>query len=97
MVELGDMFFLKKIKLGNIYACVTGKHAGKFLLYMDSNSNQHGFLTIPTMENLWVPKDEFDFGLKNDILEFVERAPKHVKKTANAKWIENKENIRSTD
>lgn len=91
------MFFKRKIKFGDIYACVTGKYAGKFLVYMDSNSNQHGFLTIPTMENRWVPKDEFDFGLKNDILEFVERAPKHVKTTSKAKWVENKEILRSTD
>lgn len=90
-------FFKKKIKLGNIYACVTGKHAGKFLLYIESNASQHGFLTIPTMENLWVPKDEFDFGLKNDILEFVENAPKPVKKTSVVKWKDNKEVVRSTD
>ena len=93
------MFFKKfrKIKLGDMYACSTGIHAGKMLIYMDSNSNQHGFLSIPTMENIWVPKQEFDFGLKADILEYVERVPKNVKTVAKAKFIDNKEDIRSSD
>jgi hypothetical protein len=91
------LFFKNKIKFGNIYACTTGKHAGKMLVYIESNSSQHGFLAIPVMENLWVPKDEFDFGLTNDILEFVENAPKPVKKTSKAQFIHNKEVVRSSE
>lgn len=92
------MFFRKKgIKVGNIYACATGKHAGKMLIYIESNSGEYGFLAIPLMENLWVAKDEFDIALKNDILNFVENAPKAVKRTSQAQFTHNKEVVRSSD
>lgn len=98
MEEWDNMFFKKKkVKFGNIYACETGKHAGKMLIYIDSNESQYGFLTIPVMENLWVPKDEFDIALKNDILKFVENAPRPVKITSKAQFDSNEEVVRSTD
>lgn len=89
--------FKKGIKFGDIYACMTGKHAGKMLIHIESNSSEYGFLSIPLMENLWVAKDEFDNALKNDILEFVENAPKPVKKTSHAQFTHNKEVLRSSD
>ena len=90
-VWVNMLFFKKKIKFGNIYACETGKHAGKMLIYIDGNASEYGFLTIPVMENLWVPKDAFDNALKNDILKFVENAPKPVKVTSKAQFLHNKQ------
>jgi hypothetical protein len=91
------MFWKSKIRLGNTYACQTGIHAGKMLIYIDKNSNQYGFLSSPTMENVWIPIDKFDFGIENGIIEYVERVPKIVRKVADAKWRENKDIIRYTE
>jgi hypothetical protein len=87
------MFWVKKIKLGDTYACQTGTHAGKMLIYIDKNSNQYGFLSSPTMENVWVPIEKFDFGIKNGIIEYVERVPKKIRTVAEIKFRDNKENL----
>lgn len=84
------MFWKSKLKLGNTYACQTGIHAGKMLIYIDKNSNQYGFLASPTMENVWVPIEKFDLGIKNGIIEYVERVPKAVRTVAKVKFGENK-------
>lgn len=75
---------------GNIYGCNTGDYVGSMLLYIESNKSSYGFLKIPTMENLWVPKEKFDFGVEHCIIEYIERVPKYVRKTSKAKFTENK-------
>jgi len=84
------MFWKSKIKLGNTYACQTGIHAGKMLIYIDKNINQYGFLASPMMENVWIPIEKFDFGMENGIIEYVERVPKIVRTVASTKFKDNK-------
>jgi hypothetical protein len=84
------MFWKSKIKLGNTYACQTGIHAGKMLIYIDKNSSQYGFLASPMMENVWIPIEKFDFGMVNGIIEYVERVPKIVRTVAATKFKDNK-------
>ncbi len=84
------MFWKSKIKLGNTYACQTGIHTGKMLIYIDKNSNQYGFLASPMMENVWIPIEKFDFGIKYGIIEYVERVPKIVRTVAETKFKDNK-------
>tara|TARA_R110002167_G_scaffold98020_6_gene258349 strand:- start:4360 stop:4620 length:261 start_codon:yes stop_codon:yes gene_type:complete len=83
-------WFKKKITLGDSYACNTGIHAGKILIYVDSNKSEHGFLSTPNLENLWVPIDQFDLGINEGIIEYVERVPRKVKRTVKAKFNDNK-------
>jgi hypothetical protein len=85
------MFWKKRIRLGDTYACQTGVHVGKMLIYIDKNNHQYGFLSSPTMENVWVPIDKFEFGVNNGIIEYVERVPKEVRKVVDAKFKENKD------
>jgi hypothetical protein len=87
------MFWVKRIKTGDTYACQGGDHVGKLLIYIDKNKHEYGFLATPSMENVWVPIDKFDFGIKNKIIEYVERVPKEVRKVASVKFGENKGNI----
>jgi hypothetical protein len=60
------------------------------LIYIDKNSSQYGFLASPTMENVWVPIDKFNLGIKDNIIEYVERVPKEVRSVAEAKFVQNK-------
>jgi hypothetical protein len=78
---------------GNIYGCSAGDYVGSMLLFIESDKSSYGFLKIPSMENLWVPKDKFDFGVEQCIIEYIERVPKYVRKTSKAKFNENR-NIR---
>jgi hypothetical protein len=81
--------FSKKIKSGSAYACQAGDHAGKMLIYISKKGEKYGFLSIPTMENLWIPTKEFDNGIKNSIIEYVERVPKEVRKVTEAQFLSN--------
>jgi hypothetical protein len=87
------MRLFSRIQLGDTYACQTGFHAGKMLIYIDKNRHEYGFLSSPTMENVWVPIDKFDFGVDNGIIEYVERVPKKVRKVSLAKFKDNKEEL----
>lgn len=81
--------FFSKLKLGSTYACQTGIHAGKLLIFMESKGDDYAFLSVPTMENALIPKKEFDFGLNNSIIEYVERVPKEVRKVTQAQYKSN--------
>jgi len=85
--------FFKRIKLGDMYACRVGDYAGKMLIYIDKNKHEYGFLASPTMENIWVPIDKFDFGIKGGIINYVERVPKEVRTVAKVKFWDNKKVI----
>lgn len=87
------MILRKKPLRGDLYACVVGDHAGKFLIFMERNVGNYGFLEIPTMENLWVPINKFDFGLDYGIIEFIERVPDYVKETSEVKFKENQTTV----
>lgn len=76
-------------RVGATYACVTGDYVGHMFMYIEENATNYGFLKIPTMENQWIPKDVFDSGLKNGIVEFVERSPKNVRNICKAQFQEN--------
>ena len=80
----------KKLKFGKMYACTAGFYAGQLLIYIESDEDAHGFLSVPEMKNVWVPKDKFDFGIANDILEFIENVPTFVKKTSKIQFAQNK-------
>ena len=88
--------FFNKLRLGNAYACTAGDHVGKTLIYIEKVNENYGFLAIPTMENLYVPSEQFEFGIKTSIIEKIERVPKYVRKVAAFKFRENKENIQPT-
>ena len=87
------MWFIKpKYVVGSVYACQTGDHAGKLLIFMDDKVDQfghYGFITTPELENLWIPEEQFDLGLENEIIEYVEKVPRFVRKTLKAKFEEN--------
>lgn len=86
------MIFKKKngLRDGDLYSVKTGDHVGQFFIFQKLNENGDlGFLSTPNMENVWVPRDKFDIGLSDDIIEYVERVPKIVRRTVRAKFEEN--------
>lgn len=80
-----------KLRKGNMFMVTTGDYAGQCFVFLEKKESEYGFLTIPLMENQWVPKESFDFGIENGIMDFIERAPKDVRNICKIKFEENKE------
>lgn len=76
-------------KLGKIYAVNHGDYAGEMFIFIKENGENYEFLSSPKMENREVPKKDFDNGLKENIIEYIEKAPSYVRKTSKAKFEEN--------
>ena len=91
-------FFKRKkkktgLQVGDMYAVIEGDYAGQFLIYIESGTNDIRFLSSPLLENRTIPKETFDFGLENGILEYVERVPKSVRTVTRAKYDENLQRV----
>lgn len=82
--------FGKGLKEGALYACSAGYWAGHSFIYITSNEDEWGFLELPKMTNVWISKEKFDFGLKNDIIEYVERVPRAIRTVCKKQFDENK-------
>jgi len=78
------------VREGNLYGCTAGDYVGSMLMFIEKDETNYGFLRIPTMENMWITKEKFDFGVEQSIIEYIERVPKYVRQTSKAKFNENK-------
>jgi hypothetical protein len=61
-----------------IYAVTQGAYLGEMLVFIKQQEQSYHFLSIPNNVNRIIPKEKFDFGLQNGILQFVEKAPQQV-------------------
>lgn len=73
----------------NIYAITTGDYVGEMFIFIKSDETTHRFLSIPKNINRAVPKEKFEFGLKADIIEYIERIPRGVYKIVTAQYNHN--------
>ena len=77
-----------------LYAVKTGDYAGNFIAYIDRTKVNYSFLTIPPMEQISVPIDDFKQGIENKILDFVEILPKNVYKIIEAEYFTKGPNLK---
>lgn len=85
--------FRKLFKFGNSYAVTQGDLLGQILIYIESTKTHKCFITIPKLENLEIPKEVFDSGVKSGIVEFIERVPYEVRVTVKAAFQQNKKKL----
>lgn len=71
------------------YAVTGGVFVGEILIFVCSTMTHHCFLSIPKMINRKIPKEKFDFGLQNGILEQVKSLPKDVFSTVEQQYQKN--------
>ena len=86
-------FFIKKKKhpfSPNVYAVTTGTNVGELLVYVEEKDDKYSFLSLPSMVIREVPKDKFDLGLENKIVEVADKLPKSVYKVCLAQYKKNK-------
>lgn len=73
------MFFkTKHPRKQYMYAVVTGDYCGEMLAFVESTSNTYNFISVPKNENRAVPADKFNLGIKNGLVETVEKLPGYV-------------------
>jgi len=61
-----------------IYAVTQGAYLGEMLVFIKQQGDSYHFLSIPNNVNRIIPKEKFDFGMQNGILQFVEKTPQQV-------------------
>lgn len=71
------------------YAVTKGAYLGEILIFICSSATHHCFLSIPSMVNRKIPKEKFDFGLNNGILEQVKSLPSNVYDTVEKQYQKN--------
>jgi hypothetical protein len=76
----------KKPKPRYLYAIKNGDYAGHFCAYILTTPEKHIFLTIPHNQKIEVPKNDFESGLKEGIVDFVEVLPKAVYNVIKAQY-----------
>ena len=71
---------------GRMYAVTTGDYAGQILLLVKQIDNSYWFLSIPSNNNQEVPIDKFEFGMNNDILDYIGDLPRDIFKTVKSQF-----------
>lgn len=72
-----------------IYAVTGGKYLGELLVYMDDKGEGYEFLSLPNMYNRTIPRDKFEIGITNTIIEVVEKLPRSVYSTCKLQYKKN--------
>lgn len=83
-------FLNKHPKTKLIYAVTGGKYLGELLVFMEAEGDSYFFLTLPDMQIREIPKEKFEFGLKENIVDIVKKIPSYVYKVCKAQYIKNK-------
>jgi hypothetical protein len=76
---------------GYSYAVTTGTYVGEILVYVGGDQNNLKFISIPKNINREIPKDKFDFGMENKIVEIVEKLPSDVYSILKKQFVYNSE------
>lgn len=61
-----------------MYAVLRGTHRGKFFVFIEEQDNNYCCLTVPDLTKEIIQKEIFDAGIKENILEFVQKLPYKV-------------------
>ena len=77
--------------IGKVYAVTTGDYVGEMFVCVDEAEDIIKFLSIPKNINRYVPKEKFEFGMNNDIIEYVDTLPDEVFDVVKAQFIKNED------
>lgn len=86
----------KKIREGDMYAVQTGDYVGEMWTFIKESLRSYEFLATPKMENRSTPKDKFDIGKDNAIIEYVETVPRDIFQVIKRQWEDNEKRLRSS-
>jgi len=78
MVDIITKLGINHPKPRYVYAVTGGKYLGELLVLAKKDGDDLCFLTLPDMQNRIIPKEKFNFALKENIVEVVQKIPKDV-------------------
>lgn len=91
MISILEKWF-KHPHYRKIFAVTKGVFLGEMLVFIKEEGSNFCFLSLPTCTNRKIPKEKFDFGIENGILDFVETSPKNVYNTTVKQYQKNESN-----
>jgi hypothetical protein len=74
------------------YAVTTGTYVGEILVYVEESGNDYLFISLPKNINRSIPKDKFDLGMSQNILDVVEKIPSKIYNLLHKQFVFNKKN-----
>ena len=82
---------LKGDKLSrNMYAVNQGSYRGEFFVYINKDTTNYYFLSLPDNKSIIIPITEFELGLQEKVIELLEKIPKNVYEICIAQYNESK-------
>lgn len=72
-----------------IYAVTGGIYLGELLVYMDASQTDYCFLSLPIMKNRLIPREKFDFGISEKVVDVIEKLPRKVYNVCKAQFTKN--------
>ena len=90
-------FFKKDLEFGKTYGVLDGQYKGHTIIFIKKHGDTYGFCDIfdGKMDIRWISKKDFDFGVKNGILDLVDPQPSkaekdEIKKITNSRFEKEK-------
>ena len=71
---------------GYAYAVTAGVYVGEMFVYVEEKDDNYHFISIPSNINRQVPKEKFEFGLVNKIVDPVTKIDSKVLKLLNKQY-----------
>jgi predicted nuclease of restriction endonuclease-like (RecB) superfamily len=69
-----------------MYAVTTGTYVGELFAFVEKADTNLRFLSLPKMLIREIPEENFEFAMKNNIMEFVEQLPRDVYQVVEAQF-----------
>jgi hypothetical protein len=93
LTGIKSVFTRKKYVPGNSYAVESGTFCGETLVLIELKEDKLFFLCLPALTIKEITKADFDRGLENKIVKFIENLPKFAFKTCKKQYqlIQNKQ------
>jgi hypothetical protein len=73
-----------------IFAVREGSYKGNFIVCVNVSEDRYDFLMLPHNESISISRDDFDTGLKNKIVDVIEKLPHNVYEICCAQYNESK-------
>jgi hypothetical protein len=72
-----------------IYAVTAGAYLGELLVYIDTETSTHNFLSLPEMHIRKIPTEKFYLGIEQGIVDVVEKLPRKIYNTCKLQYKKN--------
>lgn len=79
----------KAYKEREVYSIEAGDFVGQMFVVVDIQDEYVGCLRLPEVENIKVPKSDFDRGRNIGIMRHIERLPRNVYGVSKAQYLKN--------